>query len=251
VFELGRVFVKDATVADGPLAIARMHQPNRVGGLAYGLAWDEQWGVAKREVDFFDAKGDVERIVRRDDVRFIAAEHPAFHPGRSARIEFDGRGDGRMLGWIGELHPRWQQKYELPKAPILFEVDVEPLLPVPLPRFEVVPRFPAVLRDVAMWVDAAVPLQRIYDEVARVARTDERLRALREFRLFDLYRPGAEDSSKFAGASANALLNKEKSLAFRIVLQDTDRTLSDVDADAAVAAIVEGLGAQIGARLRQ
>jgi phenylalanyl-tRNA synthetase beta chain len=218
-----------------------------VGGLAYGLAWDEQWGVAKREVDFFDVKGDVERIIRYSNVRFIAAEHPAFHPGRSARIELDGR----AIGWIGELHPRWQQKYELPKAPIVFELDVAPLLPVPLPRFEPVPRFPAVLRDVAMWVDAAVPLQVIYDEVARLARTDERLRALREFRLFDLYRPGDEDSSKFAGASANALLNKEKSLAFRIVLQDTERTLSDVDADAAVAAIVEGLGAQIGARLRQ
>ncbi|GIL04712.1 phenylalanine--tRNA ligase subunit beta [Betaproteobacteria bacterium PRO7] len=247
VFELGRVYAKDPALADGPLAVAGVRQPNRIGGLAYGLAWDEQWGVAKREVDYFDVKGDVERLLRRSDARFVAAEHPALHPGRSARVDFDGR----AIGWIGELHPRWQQRYELPRAPIVFELDVDPLLPTPLPRFEEVPKFPAVLRDVAMWVDASVTLQRVLDEVARIARTDERLRVLRDFRLFDLYRPGGEDSSKFAGASANALLNKEKSLAFRIVLQDTDRTLADADADAAVAAIVEGLGAQIGARLRQ
>ncbi len=247
VFELGRIFARDATVGDGPLAVAGVRQPSRIAGLAYGLAWDEQWGTARREVDFFDVKGDVERLLPRRDTRFVAAEHPALHPGRCARIDLDGL----AIGWIGELHPRWQQKYELPKAPIVFELDVDPLLPTPLPRFEEVPRFPAVLRDVAMWVGGAVTLQRVLDEVAQIARTDERLRVLRDFRLFDVYRPGDDDSSKFAGASANALLNKEKSLAFRIVLQDTGRTLADADADAAVAAIVEGLGARIGARLRQ
>lgn len=247
VFELGRVFAKDATVGDGPLSVAGVRQPIRIAGLAYGLAWDEQWGVAKREVDYFDVKGDVERLIRRGDARFVAAAHPALHPGRAARIELDGR----AIGWIGELHPRWQQKYELAKAPIIFELDVDPLLPAPLPRFQEVPKFPPVLRDVALWVDASLPLQHVLDAVARIAQTDERLCALREFRLFDLYRPGGDDSSKFAAASANVLLNKEKSLAFRIVLQDTARTLADADADAAVAAIVEGLGAQIGARLRQ
>ncbi len=247
VFELGRVYTRDPAAADGPLAVAGVRQPNRVGALAYGPAWDEQWGVAKRDVDYFDVKGDVERLLRRDDVHFVATEHPALHPGRGARIELDGR----TVGWIGELHPRWQQKYELPKAPIVFELDVDALLPMSLPRYREVPRFPAVLRDVALWVDASVTLQQVLDEVARIARTDERLRMLRDFRLFDLYRPAGDDSSKFAGASANALLNKEKSLAFRVVLQDTDRTLADADADAAVAAIVEALGKQIGARLRQ
>lgn len=247
VFELGRVYLKDPAAADGPLAVAGVRQPNRIGGLAYGLAWDEQWGVAKREVDYFDVKGDVERLLRHGDARFVAAEHPALHPGRSARVELDGR----AIGFIGELHPRWQRKYELPAAPVVFELDVDALLPAPLPRLQEVPKFPAVLRDVALWVDASVTLQRVLDEVAGIARTDERLRVLRDFRLFDVYRPSGEDSSKFAGASANALLNKEKSLAFRIVLQDTGRTLADAEADAAVAAIVEGLGARIGARLRR
>ena len=83
-----------------------------------------------------------------------------------------------------------------------------------------------------------------------LSRADSRLSAVREFRLFDVYRP-RPDSSKVAEASANALLNKEKSLAFRIILQDTDRALNDADADAAIGAIVEGLEKQCGARLRR
>jgi phenylalanyl-tRNA synthetase beta chain len=96
----------------------------------------------------------------------------------------------------------------------------------------------------------ALPVAAIEDAVAAMSRADGRLSAVREFRLFDVYRPKA-DSSKVAEASANALLNKEKSLAFRIVLQDTERALNDDDADAALAAIVEGLEKQCGARLRR
>jgi phenylalanyl-tRNA synthetase beta chain len=247
VFELGRVFRRDASVADGPLSVAGVAQPNRVAGLAYGAAVDEQWGVPRRDVDFHDVKGDVERLLAGADARFVAAVHPALHPGRSARID----AGGRPVGWIGELHPRWMQKYELPRAPVLFELDAEPLMAVRLPSVAPVPRFQPVLRDIAVWVSSDLPVQRVFDAVRELARSDERLRTLREFRLFDLYRPGGADSSKVAEAGDNALLNKDKSLAFRVVLQDTDRTLSDADADAAVAAISEGLKARLGARLRE
>jgi phenylalanyl-tRNA synthetase beta chain len=246
VFELGRVFLRDPALKDGPLAVAGTAQPLRVAGLAYGLASDEQWGESKREVDFFDVKGDVERLTGDAPSRFVAGSHPAFHPGRCARIE----ATGRPIGWIGELHPRWLQTYELPKAPIVFEIDVEPLLAARIPAALQVPRFNAVLRDVALWVDERIALQQIIDAAAEFGRTDERLASMRDFRLFDLYRPPVTDSSKVAGVDANVLLNKEKSLAFRIVLQDTERTLSDADADASVSAIVEGLAARFGARLR-
>jgi phenylalanyl-tRNA synthetase beta chain len=246
LFELGRVFLRDPAQPDGALAVAGIAQPQRLAALAYGPADDEQWGVAKREVDFFDVKGDLERLLQGKDLRFAAAAHPAFHPGRSARVEIDGR----AAGWIGELHPRWQQKYELPRAPVLFEVDVEPLCELRLPRFEPVPKFPAVFRDVAFWIDADVPVQRVLDTVAALARTDARLACLRDIRLFDVYRASVADSSKVAEAAANALLTKEKSLAFRCVLQDTEKTLSDTDADGAVAALVAGLSERLGARLR-
>jgi phenylalanyl-tRNA synthetase beta chain len=107
-----------------------------------------------------------------------------------------------------------------------------------------------VQRDISIVVDDAVPVQMVIDQVRSLSRSDDRLSALREFRLFDVYHP-RPDSSKIAGASANALLNKEKSLAFRLVLQDTDRSLNDADADAALGAIIEVLKQRCGARLRQ
>ena len=249
VFELGRVYAKDSAVAAGPLEVAGIAQPQRLAGLAFGPAEDEQWGFPSppREVDFFDVKGDLERLLPKTDVRFEAATHPAFHPGRCARIFVAAM----PIGWIGELHPRLQHKYELPRPPVLFEIDVDPLRTAPLPRFRPVPRFPAVIRDVALWFEVDTPVQKVFDAVRDLARTDPRLACLRDIRLFDLYRATAADSRKVAEADANALLIKEKSLAFRIVLQDTERTLSDADADAAVSALVEGLSQAVGARLRQ
>jgi phenylalanyl-tRNA synthetase beta chain len=246
LFEVGRVFLRDPEVTDGPLAVRGIAQPTVVSGIAYGPAEDEQWGVATRDVDFHDVKGDLERLFAPVPVRFVRAEHPALHPGRSAFVE----ADGATVGIIGELHPRLQLKYELPKAAVVFEVDLAPLLARPLPRFNPVSKFQQVIRDISISVDDALPVAVIEDAVAVMAREDSRLSALREFRLFDVYRPRT-DSSKVAEASANALLNKEKSLAFRMVLQDTERPLNDDDADAAVGAIVEGLEKQCGARLRR
>jgi phenylalanyl-tRNA synthetase beta chain len=251
LFELGRVFVRDAAVADGPLAVAGLRQPQRVGGLAWGPVADEQWGVARRDTDFFDVKGDVERLVAHRPCRFTAAPHPALHPGRSARIDIDGE----PAGWLGELHPRLCQRYELARPPVVFEVELAPLLVRALPCVTEVPRFPAVQRDLALWFREDIGLQQILDTVAVLKTADPRLKPLLDFRLFDVYRPsgGATGaaSGKVAEAGANALLFKEKSLAFRILLQDTEQTLSDTVADAAVDCIVEALGDRLGARLRQ
>jgi phenylalanyl-tRNA synthetase beta chain len=108
-----------------------------------------------------------------------------------------------------------------------------------------------VQRDLALWFDESVPLQGVYDVVGDLAQADPRLRCLRQFRLFDLYRPPVRPSSGVEEVGANAMLIKEKSLAFRVLLQDTERTLADAQAEAAVAAIVEGLSTRLGARLRQ
>jgi phenylalanyl-tRNA synthetase beta chain len=92
-----------------------------VGGLAYGDALPEQWGSVRRPVDFYDMKGDVEALLAPRAALYRPHPHPALHPGKSARIELDGV----HAGWIGELHPRWQQKYDLPAAPVLFELDYD------------------------------------------------------------------------------------------------------------------------------
>jgi phenylalanyl-tRNA synthetase beta chain len=244
IFEIGRVYRRALEVRDAPLQVGGIDQPLRVGGLAYGPDDDEQWGIAARDVDFFDVKGDIERML--PSARFVAGQHPALHPGRGAMIELADQ----RIGFLGQLHPRLQQEYELPKAPIVFEVDLAPLLERLLPQFAEVSRFQPIRRDISIAIDDQVPVQAIVDAIYERARSDSRLSALREFYLFDVYRP-QPNSTKITEASANALLNKDKSLAFRVVLQHTGRSVNEADADAALEVILEVLEQRFGARPRR
>ncbi|WP_028312858.1 phenylalanine--tRNA ligase subunit beta [Derxia gummosa] len=234
VFELGRVFLRDAAVADGLSSVAGIAQPLRVGGLVYGPSAPEQWGVAKRPADFFDVKADVEALCAgAGAVGFERAEHVALHPGRSARVLLDGV----AVGFIGELHPKLQQAYELPVAPVVFELDVEALRAQPLPKASIPPRFQPVRRDLAIVVDQAVSAGSALDCMRATVAKEGFSELVRELALFDEYR-------------GKGLLLNEKSLAFRIVLQDNSGTLRDEQIESVVARIVAGLEAGIGARLR-
>ncbi|HLB16845.1 MAG TPA: phenylalanine--tRNA ligase subunit beta [Burkholderiales bacterium] len=228
VFEVGRVFLRDPGVTDGDLEVAGVRQPVRAGVIAFGPAFEEQWGVRERPVDFFDLKGDVELLFAPRQARFVKAVHPALHPGRSARVEVDGV----AAGWIGELHPRWLQKYELPAAAVVFELDAEPLLQVPLPGLSEVSRFPAVIRDLAVVVDEGVPARALLDVLS-----EARPGLVQDVRLFDLYR-------------GEGVRKGKKSLAFRVVMQDTGKTLTDAEVDAAMADLEQLLTARFGAQRR-
>jgi len=255
-FELGCVFARDPAQADGPAAVAGIAQPLRLAGLAFGTHQDEQWGVTSRPVDFFDVKGDLAALLSPLEAHFQrpAQAHGlgrALHPGRCALILLGGQ----SIGWIGELHPRLCKSFDLPGAPVVFEVAVAPLLDIGLPRLQEIPRFPALVRDIAVWLDAAVPAGDILDDLRDLAARDPGLSAVRSVRLFDVFRPlaSAGPAPEPGAASTNgssSLLNKEKSLAFRIVLQDTLRSLAETDADAARAAIVAHLLQRWGARVR-
>ncbi len=246
LFEVGRVYRRDAATVDGPLTVRGVAQPLRVAGLAYGPADDEQWATVTRWVDFYDVKGDVERLFAPRRISFERTEHPALHPGRAARIVINDR----PVGVIGELHPRLQQEYELPKPAVVFEVDLESLLARDLPTVRDVPKFQPLQRDIAILVDDRVEYADIEAAIDARSREDSRLSALAEVRLFDVYRP-RQAVSCGSEAVANTLLNKEKSLAIRIVLQDTEKALGDTEADGAVAAVVEELARRFDARLRQ
>jgi len=231
IFEAGRCFLRAGAKEDPrdpARAVAGFFQPMRVGALAYGLALAEQWGAPKRRVDFYDVKADVEALLAPRTAAFTRTEHPALHPGRAAAVTLDGE----QIGWLGELHPRLQQKYDLPQPPVLFELDVVPLLQAGLPAYRQVSRFPPVVRDRAVEVDENVPAEALLAEMRR-----SRPPVVQEIRLFDFYRgPGLE--------------NGKKSLAFRVVMQDTARTLTDDEADAAMAQLTDLLSAKFGARLR-
>ena len=226
VFELGRVFFPDETVEDGPFSVKGVRQPNHIAGLAYGDAHTAQWGEAARNVDFFDVKGDVEALVAPLTARFEAAEHPALHPGRSARILINGK----EAGFIGELHPAVCHAYDLPKAPVVFEIDVDALTSIPLPKPAAVSKFQPMHRDVSLMVPGNVTAASIFDAVAKLRATRAGA-VIDDFRLFDVYCP--------EGAA-------EKSMAFRLTLSSkTEEALAEDAADAAVASVVDvltGLG---------
>jgi phenylalanyl-tRNA synthetase beta chain len=237
VFEAGRVFLPDASIKAGELTVEGFAQPKMIGGLAYGPALDEQWGAASRNVDFFDVKGDVEALFAPVVPRFVKAEHPALHPGRSARVDVAGR----AVGWIGELHPRWLQKYDLPHAPILFEIEADALMSRALPTPSEVSKFPPVRRDIAIVVDQNVPVQALLDELES-ARSEPACKHVTRVALFDEFRPKSNTSG---GLGAH-----EKSLAFRVTLQDTGGTLQDETVDTAIKTLVDRLARVHGARLR-
>jgi phenylalanyl-tRNA synthetase beta chain len=237
MFEVGRVFHRDASVADGGLSVAGYAQPMMAGGIAYGPAKEEQWGVPSRAVDFFDVKGDVESLLWPLQVRFERVEHPALHPGRSARVVLNGR----AIGWIGELHPRWLQKYDLPTAPVVWELELDAITAVGLPTYSEVPRVPAVTRDIALVVRQDVTVQDLVDTFEKTAVGTPWQRYLQGVVLFDEFRP------KAATAAIGA---QEKSLAFRITLQDTDSTLQDEIVEAATQQLIRAAGDAFGARLR-
>jgi phenylalanyl-tRNA synthetase beta chain len=201
----------------------------RVGGAAYGPALPEQWDAPDRAVDFFDVKGDVEALCAPLAARFEPAAHPAFHPGRSARVLVAGK----PAGWLGELHPKWLQRYELPQPPVLFELDAASLLELPLPDPRMPSRFPPVVRDIALVFDEAIPWQAVLDTLEA-----EKPPIVRSVRLFSVYRgPGLPPG--------------RKSLAFRVVMQHTERTLTDAEADAARETLVGLLGRKFSASLRK
>ncbi len=232
VFEVGRTYRRDPQARDGDVAVAGIDQPMRVAGLAWGAADALQWGSGERGVDFFDVKGDVESLFEPVRVRFAPAPHPALHPGRSARVEVDGR----AIGWVGELHPRWCQGYELAQAPVVFELDLEPLSGRPLPAAHPLPRQQSALRDLALVVGEGVT-----HDALMAALTDDASGLVRSAQLFDLYKPKADSVGWAAG---------ERSMAVRLELRDDDATLTDERIDAALAEALARAGQRLGARLR-
>jgi phenylalanyl-tRNA synthetase beta chain len=233
IFEVGRVFKRDASIKDGDQTVAGFDQPVRVSGLAYGSADALQWGQVARNVDFFDVKGDVEAVLAPRQPRFVAAEHPAFHPGRCAQVLVDGR----AVGFVGELHPKWRQSYDLPLAPVLFELDAAVLAGRVVPVFTSVPKMQSVYRDLALVVQDNTAHDALIAAITK-AQTEGLVRGAR---LFDIYKP----KTAVAGMAEN-----ERSLAVRVELRDDEQTLTDERIEAAMKAVLASLAEGVGARVR-
>lgn len=225
-FEIGRCFEKVAEASDVP--VPGFHQPVRLAALAYGSVWEEQWGEKTRTVDFYDLKRDLETLFAPVELSFEVCAHPALHPGRSAAI----LRDGVRVGVMGELHPQWVQKYDLATTPVVFEIELDAAMAAVVPQYREVSRFPVVSRDLALIVDQSVTSA----ELLAALRRDSAA-IVQSVELFDMYQGKGVPEGK-------------KSLAFRVLMQDTQRTLEDQEVDAAVSAMVAQAEQAVGAKLR-
>lgn len=218
LFEIARIFRKQNN---------GFIQTERVGGLVYGTALPEQWGDKARAVDFYDLKADVESLLAGQDVRFEKAGHVALHPGRSAHVLVNGQ----LVGFLGELHPKWLQKYDLPQAALVFELDMAAVLATEKMRFAGVSKFQPARRDLAFVLPETVAFTELLDALQTV-QSDE----IQEIALFDVYR-------------GTGLPENMKSLAVKIILQSMETTLTDEKIEPIVQQLIAA-AETVGAKLR-
>ena len=226
VFEVGSTFhhADKAQVKSGDNAY---REETHVAGLCYGASLPEQWSENERDFDFYDVKALVEMLTH-GQAEYRQETHPALHPGQSARVYLQGE----AIGWIGKLHPKWQQKYDLPKSATLFELEARLLLSTALPVYEEVSKFIVVRRDIAVVVDDSVEAGAIVDAVVAA-----KISLLQKIQLFDIYQGKGIEGGK-------------KSLAFLILIQDTHKTIVDSEAEAVMAELLKLLEDKFGAQLR-
>ena len=221
LFEVGSIYQQ--------LGTHYVEEP-RISGLAYGSAKPEQWGIAATDIDFFEVKGHVDSLfgTSSDQVSYEKAEHATLHPGQSARILLNGK----AIGWLGKLHPKWQQHYNFTKSVFLFELSVDALLKRRLPVYDEVSKFLPVRRDLAVVLDENIAVEFVLSAVRSA-----HIPLIFEVALFDLYQGQGVPENK-------------KSLALSVLMHDTQKTLTDADADHAIDNLLQLLQNKFNATLR-
>jgi phenylalanyl-tRNA synthetase beta chain len=204
-----------------------------VAGLIAGAAAPEHWDGAPQAVDFFDLKADLEALFAltgaADQFEFVAANHSALRPGRSAQIVRQGK----AIGWCGELHPALTRTLQLADTPIVFELEYEPAFAARVTEYEGVSKFPTVRRDIAVVVRQEVPVADLEKCIRVVAG-----RVLRDVVVFDI----------FAGQNIET---GSKSVALGLILKETSRTLKDTEVDKIVHTVTERMAREFDATIRE
>jgi len=233
VFEIGRVFRKNAQTPNSDTTVEGFDQPIHIAAIAVGPLVPLQWAAPDQDADFYDVKADLQALLSPLEAQFHPAEHPALHPGRCAAVTLRGQ----TIGHIGELHPKHRQSWGLVQAPVLFELTLDPVLAVDIPMFKPVSKFPVVQRDLAVVVGQSVTHNQLMQAV--FAAPTQGL--LRDAVLFDIYQP----DQAVTNLSAN-----EKSLAIRLTLGSEESTLTDERIQTVVDSVLSSLTLALQARLR-
>ncbi|MDH2998631.1 phenylalanine--tRNA ligase subunit beta [Pasteurellaceae bacterium LFhippo2] len=226
IFETGLRFIPDANAENG------VRQEQVFAAAIVGDKRPVHWEQKAESVDFFDLKGDIERILSLtkagNDLTFVAKQYSALHPGQSAAIMLDGQ----EIGFIGTVHPKVVQKLGLGGKPVVFEILADAIAERNVPSAKEISRFPANKRDIAIVVDQSTPAGEVLNACREVG--GEKLVGVN---LFDVYQ----------GAN---LENGKKSLAISLTIQDTEKTLEEDEINAVIQAVLEKLAAQFNAYLR-
>ena len=226
LFEFGLKFIPDATAEGG------VRQVPVIGGVIVGSFGNEHWSIAERAVDFYDIKGDVEALLSKtsafDEFSFVKGEHSALHPGQTAAL----LRNGQPVGLLGALHPEAERKLGIKGKAYLFELELAAYGEKHIVSAQEISKYPANRRDLAIVVKSDVRFSDILATIRKVSGNQ-----LVDLKLFDVYTgPGVADGMK--------------SLAIALTLQDKSRTLEDKDIQQVVSSVVEALGEEFNASLR-
>jgi phenylalanyl-tRNA synthetase beta chain len=228
LFEIGPVYLasEGSILPEEPLYLAiALTGPRELP------AWQ---GADTTPMDFFDLKGILSSLfvgLHLDEVTWVPAERPTFHPGKCSRMLLGER----QIGVMGELHPQVAAHYKLPVTPLLAaEVNIQAILDAIPERFQVRPvsPYPPVLEDLAVVVDESIPASQVASAMQAAGG-----KTVTELRLFDVYRGEKIGAGK-------------KSLAYSLTYQDPERTLTDEEVSRVRQRIIRRIEQELGARLR-
>lgn len=209
-----------------------LKQESMLAGVITGSRLPESWAHGRDSVDFFDAKADVEALLAAAgdaaSFAFVPGEHSALHPGQTARIEREGR----LVGYLGAIHPELAKTLGLDQPLFLFELLLSEITAGRMPAFKELSRFPEVRRDLALLVDRDVPAQNLLADIREQAGE-----WLTDLRLFDVYQGKGIDPLR-------------KSLAVGLTWQHPSRTLNDDEVSTATQNILTSLEQRFNATLR-
>ena len=218
-FELGLCF--SGTDVDG--------QVQKIAGIISGNRHNLQWAGADREVDFFDAKSDVEALLNlsKKDFKFEPADHPALQMGQTAKI-MKGKSH---IGWLGALSPKLQKKLSMPNA-FLFELTQSEIEQGDTPSYQSFSSFQASQRDIAIVVSKEITSDELIHSIQSLKQDD-----LIDVNLFDVY-------------EGEHIEQGSKSVALNLTYQSEEVTLTDEQLAEKVSKIVGHLESKFSAKLR-
>ncbi|PIB53782.1 phenylalanine--tRNA ligase subunit beta [Pseudomonas sp. 2822-17] len=210
-----------------------LKQEPMLAGVVCGSRLPEGWAQGRDAVDFFDVKADVEAVLgfagALDAFTFVPGSHPALHPGQTARIERDGR----LVGFVGAIHPELSKTLGLDRPVFVFELVLAEVASGKMPKFSELSRFPEVRRDLALIADREVAATAVLDVIRENAGE-----WLTDLRLFDVYQGKGIDPHR-------------KSLAVGLTWQHPSRTLNDDEVNTTTQNILTSLEQRLNATLRK